>query len=203
MVAPASHADTMVDSTMQRQPSAHPHSPRLARVVPLVVSRFPLNLPPPALTLPHPLFRAWRPSCTHLTMTRLFTSSPCHMCRRLPPWGWLYCCTQDKELSLAEGIEKGSVGPMDDLAERLTRGVKPTKKGPELRSDRFSALTELTQAELATYTPEELVIILKQREHVSVLHCPGSARPRSDLARLSPSSPRSCRMYSAARGAAV
>ena len=46
--------------------------------------------------------------CTHLTMTRLYTSEfRCGVCFRPASMGWVYRCTQDRELLIEEEIEHG------------------------------------------------------------------------------------------------
>jgi len=48
-------------------------------------------------------------ACTHLTMTRLYTDEyRCSMCLRIGPLGWVYRCTQDRELLIEEDMENGN-----------------------------------------------------------------------------------------------
>ena len=48
-------------------------------------------------------------ACTHLTMTRLYTDEyRCSMCLRTGPLGWVYRCTQDRELLIEEDMENGN-----------------------------------------------------------------------------------------------
>jgi hypothetical protein len=50
------------------------------------------------------------PSCTHLTMTRLYTTEfQCSNCCQKGSFGWLYRCTQDRELMLEDDLDKGHV----------------------------------------------------------------------------------------------
>lgn len=61
--------------------------------------------PMPAAQFSH---RRFRPTCTHLTMTRLYTDSLlCDICHQPPPWGWLYRCVQDRERQLLNQIFEG------------------------------------------------------------------------------------------------
>jgi hypothetical protein len=47
-------------------------------------------------------------SCTHLTMTRLYTTDfRCAICYQVSAVGWVYRCTQDRELTLEDEFEKG------------------------------------------------------------------------------------------------
>jgi hypothetical protein len=46
--------------------------------------------------------------CTHMTVTRLYTKEfRCSSCLRVAPLGWLYRCTQDRELLLEDDMERG------------------------------------------------------------------------------------------------
>lgn len=69
--------------------------------------------PMPAAQLSH---RRFRPTCTHLTTTRLYTDSLlCDICHQPPPWGWLYRCIQDRELELLDQIFEGEM--LDEIFE--------------------------------------------------------------------------------------
>ena len=46
--------------------------------------------------------------CTHLTMTRMYTTEyRCMLCGHHSATGWLFRCTQDRELMLEDGMERG------------------------------------------------------------------------------------------------
>lgn len=46
--------------------------------------------------------------CTHLTMTRLYTTDyRCCICLQVGSMGWVYRCTQDRELLLENDMERG------------------------------------------------------------------------------------------------
>jgi len=48
-------------------------------------------------------------ACTHLTMTRLYTNEyRCSMCLRIGSMGWVYRCTQDREMLIEEDMEHGN-----------------------------------------------------------------------------------------------
>lgn len=104
-------------------------------------------------------------------MTRLYSEHVvCDLCHRQPPWGWLYRCTQDRELALTEAIERGAdTTAFDSIGEVLSRDVRPAKRGPEARSDKYSFFNELSRDDLACYAPEQLSMIMQQREKVSIL----------------------------------
>lgn len=47
-------------------------------------------------------------TCTHMTMTRLYTKYfCCAICARTGDMGWLYRCTQDRELLIEHDMEYG------------------------------------------------------------------------------------------------
>ena len=47
-------------------------------------------------------------ACTHMTMTRLYTTEyGCIMCYRQGGFGWVYRCTQDRELLVEHGLALG------------------------------------------------------------------------------------------------
>ena len=56
----------------------------------------------------------------------------------------------------------------------LVEQVKPARRGPEERADKYSFLKkELTAEDMKHYSPEQIAVILQQREHVfshSLLH---------------------------------
>ncbi|KAI1375862.1 hypothetical protein F4677DRAFT_446023 [Hypoxylon crocopeplum] len=97
------------------------------------------KLPSPASShlahRPEPAQRVsrFRPSCTHMTMTRLYD---------------FHFVT------------------FDPLDESFIKELKVRPRGPESRSDKLSFLKEVTDEQLRSYTPDQIHIILAQREHV-------------------------------------
>lgn len=73
---------------------------------------------PQRMRVPPPRFG----TCTHLTMTRLYTKDfRCASCFKEGSFGWLYRCTQDRELLLEDDYEKGSVvRPLEPHLLRLS-----------------------------------------------------------------------------------
>jgi hypothetical protein len=58
--------------------------------------------------IPRYQMRSLSGQCTHLTMTRLYTTEfRCSMCFRAGSMGWVYRCTQDRELVLEDDMERG------------------------------------------------------------------------------------------------
>jgi hypothetical protein len=93
----------------QLPPSASNPSPSAPQRIP--ISTFPAT----QTYIPRPLMKFGNGACTHLTMTRLYTTEfRCSLCLRVGSMGWVYRCTQDRELLLEDDMERGN-------------GVSPTK----------------------------------------------------------------------------
>ena len=157
---------THIANVMQTPASPRPAPATLTpgKAPPSPLSRF--YMPPTPVPAPQ---RIWRPSCTHLTMTRVYSDyRVCDLCHRPPAWGWLYRCTHDREALLLDAIQHGRGGDhcFDELGKTLIKDVKPPKRGSELRSKNFSAIKEMTPEQMASYTPSQLATILEQRENV-------------------------------------
>jgi hypothetical protein len=60
--------------------------------------------------------RRHAPHCGHLTMTRLYhVAYRCEQCSRLGSFGWLYRCTQDREVLIQDSRRRGlRVSGQDD-----------------------------------------------------------------------------------------
>ncbi|KAK3067943.1 hypothetical protein LTR53_014864 [Teratosphaeriaceae sp. CCFEE 6253] len=54
--------------------------------------------PPPSKQVRQTGQSSRRPQCTHMTMDRVHGNLTCYMCTKTPAIGWLYVCTQDREL---------------------------------------------------------------------------------------------------------
>jgi hypothetical protein len=56
-----------------------------------------------------PRFKTGNGQCTHLTMTRMYTNEfRCVLCLRTGSMGWIYRCTQDRELLIEDDMDRGS-----------------------------------------------------------------------------------------------
>ncbi|APA10942.1 hypothetical protein SS1G_03367 [Sclerotinia sclerotiorum 1980 UF-70] len=107
--------------------------------------------------------------CTHLTTTRLFTREfRCGICFREGSFGWVWRCTQDRELMLEDDMDHGhaSQEKLDDLCDIFPRRTAPRPRGPEARKSRLSFLDEISNKDLKTYTPAQIQTILRQRSHL-------------------------------------
>jgi hypothetical protein len=60
----------------------------------------------PRPIIPKVLNRGGIAQCTHLTMTRLY-GIRCQVCLREGSFGWVYRCTQDREVLLEDEMERG------------------------------------------------------------------------------------------------
>ncbi|KAI2468578.1 hypothetical protein F4781DRAFT_443441 [Annulohypoxylon bovei var. microspora] len=126
---------------MDNQP---PKAPLLARATPV----------PPQSGYSRP--PSFRPSCTHLTMTRLYD----------PNLGWLWRCTTDRELLIEDAISKGRPVSFDLISASFAGNLGVRPRSPESRSDKLSFFSEITPEQFRSYTPDQIRIILEQREHV-------------------------------------
>ncbi|PQE15712.1 flagellar motor protein [Rutstroemia sp. NJR-2017a BBW] len=130
--------------------------------------------------------------CTHVTTTRLYTKEfRCAICYREGSFGWLYRCTQDRELMLDEHMEKGypEQEKLDELCDIFPTPPSPRKRSPLARSSKLSFLDEITPEQLKTYTPAQIQLILNQRSQLlEVLNPP--AEPNDLKLPTTPSSNR-------------
>ena len=59
-------------------------------------------------------------------MTRLYTSEfRCGVCFRVPTTGWLYRCTQDRELLIEDDAERGEVVSYTCKEKKSTSSKSP------------------------------------------------------------------------------
>jgi hypothetical protein len=66
--------------------------------------------------IPRPLFTVGNGQCTHLTMTRLYTTEfRCSLCLRVGSMGWIYRCTQDRDLLIEDDMERGNEVSTDKI----------------------------------------------------------------------------------------
>jgi hypothetical protein len=83
------------------RPAASNPSPSTPHQIP--ISTFPAT----QTSVHRPLMKFGNGACTHLTMTRLYTTEfRCSLCLRIGSIGWVYRCTQDRELLLEDDMER-------------------------------------------------------------------------------------------------
>ncbi|KAI5926437.1 hypothetical protein F4810DRAFT_707518 [Camillea tinctor] len=90
----------------------------------------------------------FQPSCTHLTMTRIYDKN------------------FDREHLIRNNMEQGLPVNFDRIGVRFCQQLKPGPRGPEMRSDKFAFLKETTLDQWKTYTPDQIAAILEQRQHL-------------------------------------
>ena len=62
----------------------------------------------PLPIIPKAFSRGGIAQCTHLTMTRLYGRDiRCQVCLRQGSFGWVYRCTQDREVLLEDEMDRG------------------------------------------------------------------------------------------------
>ncbi|KAF4634540.1 hypothetical protein G7Y89_g3569 [Cudoniella acicularis] len=97
-------------------------------------------------------------------MTRLYTDEfRCSVCFREGSLGWLWRCTQDRELLLEDDLDRGFVEKFDDLNENFELSKAPKKRSPAARMSKLSFLEEISDEELKNYSSAQVHQILKQR----------------------------------------
>ncbi|CAM1510170.1 Fc.00g005050.m01.CDS01 [Cosmosporella sp. VM-42] len=109
------------------------------------------------------------PQCTHLTMTRLYgLDYVCEACHRPGPFGWVYRCTQDRDDLIEHAAQRGYTDALDYIGNLMTEELASiTRKGsPAARSDKFSFFQEVTPEQMAQYRPDQIAMILRQREEL-------------------------------------
>jgi hypothetical protein len=108
--------------------------------------------------------------CTHHTMTRVYNPHfRCTMCLQHGPFGWLYRCTQDRELIIEHDLQAGHQRvKLDQLHSILSPIRLPRKRSPEARTSSILAFfDEVSYEDLQSYAPGQISIILRQRGEVS------------------------------------
>ncbi|CAJ0550663.1 Ff.00g105930.m01.CDS01 [Fusarium sp. VM40] len=95
-------------------------------------------------------------------MTRVYdTSLKCSSCHEHGPFGWLYQCSQDREEMIEEKLSY-----MDYLDYSFRKNMGIRKGSAEARRDKLSFLDGLTPKQMASYRPDQIATILRQREEL-------------------------------------
>ncbi|KAK0723026.1 hypothetical protein B0T26DRAFT_603361, partial [Lasiosphaeria miniovina] len=106
-------------------------------------------------------------ACSHSGMTRLYTDAvECPRCGRPCDMGYLLRCVMDRDAIIMNAKEKGFPVSFDEVGETFEDQMSLGKHGADARSDRYSVLREMTAEQLHTYTPEQLITVMQQRESV-------------------------------------
>lgn len=80
--------------------------------------------------------------------------------------GWLWRCTQDRELCLEDDLKTNDLIHMDAFSAHFPPQEKPRKGSPESRLSGMSFLDEITTEQFQGYTTEQIVTIMEQRANV-------------------------------------
>ncbi|KAK0637371.1 hypothetical protein B0T17DRAFT_628210 [Bombardia bombarda] len=141
--------------------------------LPLPISNFaPAASPTPTRTSrpapaapPPPSGRRWVPRCSHSTMTRLYqTTYKCEICRHSGQFGWLWRCTMDRDPLIMDAKDQGYSINFDALGQFFTQQMTLGKYGADVRIQKYAFLKEITPEQLASYTPDQIAVILAQRD---------------------------------------
>ncbi|TAQ90635.1 hypothetical protein B7494_g1043 [Chlorociboria aeruginascens] len=101
-------------------------------------------------------------------MTRLFTKEfKCIVCCKEGPMGWLYRCTQDRELLIEDDMERGYGGEkLDAICDLYPQSMSPRKGSPAARASKLAVLEEFNNRDIESYSASQLNHIITQRSHV-------------------------------------
>ncbi|KAI1369136.1 hypothetical protein F5Y08DRAFT_325541 [Xylaria arbuscula] len=99
--------------------------------------------PPPVPLSTYSTYKpqTFQPTCTHLTMTRVYEPAfKCSLCHR--------------------------PGHFDYLGNALGKEIRPGLRSPERRASKLSFFEEVTPEQMKTYSPSQVATILQQRENL-------------------------------------
>ncbi|XWW98070.1 hypothetical protein V2A60_006066 [Cordyceps javanica] len=103
--------------------------------------------------------------CTHITMTRVYGApNLCSVCHRPGTFGWVYQCTQDQEGIIDDALAQGDLAGLTMVAEMNAR-----RSSVPDRQDKFSFLDQLSCDQMASYRPDQIATVLRQKEKVQAM----------------------------------
>ena len=122
-----------------------------------------------------------RPTCTHISMVRMYGDHVCHMCNQRPPLGWVYACRQDAGYG-----SQMPAAPSDSLEAR----VQASNKSDQRKELEAIGLSEwiIKGIEANWYTEAQIEILKQQKLHLKATIASVEAeggRRKSLLAKLS------------------
>lgn len=123
----------------------------------------------------------------HSVMSRVYHPGyKCALCKNLPQFGWVYRCTHDRDgLIMGAELKDDEAGGQpyhhsptanpsgttqvyfDEIGRAFANEMNLGKFGPDMRTQKYSFLNEITTDQLHTYTPSQVALILSQRDHVA------------------------------------
>ncbi|KFY23904.1 hypothetical protein V493_05568 [Pseudogymnoascus sp. VKM F-4281 (FW-2241)] len=105
--------------------------------------------------------------CTHITMVRMYSSDlRCSLCLQPGSFGWVYRCSQDRELMIENDYNEKNVNTLDNLFDSFTVPAEPKRRSAAARARPVSFLEEMAPGQLQAYSPQQLSTLLDQRSHV-------------------------------------
>ncbi|KAI0526642.1 hypothetical protein F5B22DRAFT_655765 [Xylaria bambusicola] len=90
--------------------------------------------------------QTFQPTCTHLTMTRVYDTE--------------FNC------SLCHALQKNQAVSFDFLGTVFGNEIRPGLRSPERRASKLSFFEEISPGQMKTYSPTQVATILEQRENV-------------------------------------
>ncbi|KAL2020381.1 hypothetical protein VTK56DRAFT_8510 [Thermocarpiscus australiensis] len=109
----------------------------------------------------------WEPTCHHSTMATLYQDAyECESCGEWSKFGFLYCCTVDRDPLILGAKNAGYRVTFDELGRFFADQMTLGKFGPDARSQQYSLLKEMSVEQMRSYTPQQLTLLLSQRENV-------------------------------------
>lgn len=142
----------------------HENKPVMPRALPLL----PITNATAARSKPLPLLPTTerrnvnpRPTCTHLTMDKLFgADEPCHMCNRIPTIGFIYACQQDSR------HQHDTEMPRSPKSPKMMTKIKNRRAPNELELLGFSE-SVIKAAAAGHYTKQQLQKLKAQKKAVA------------------------------------
>ncbi|KAF2104414.1 hypothetical protein NA57DRAFT_51241 [Rhizodiscina lignyota] len=128
-----------------------------------------------------------RPNCTHIVMMRAYGTLACHICGRVPDFGWLYVCQQDQQAVQTphpNDSDASSSGGLYSIKEDLQlTDLRKATDCPivfEMVALGFSR-SVVENARNGLYTAEQLQILVTQKKRMwETLHAQEAMRNVND-----------------------
>ncbi|OBT75660.1 hypothetical protein VF21_05148 [Pseudogymnoascus sp. 05NY08] len=100
-------------------------------------------------------------------MVRMYSiDMRCSLCLHPGSLGWVYRCSQDRELMIENDYNERGVNGLDNLFDSFTVPAEPKRRSAAARARPVSFLEEMGPGQLQAYSPKQLSILLDQRTHV-------------------------------------
>ncbi|KAM3522731.1 hypothetical protein NHJ13051_005522 [Beauveria bassiana] len=120
-----------------------------------------------ALKFPRPSLEA---QCTHTTMTRVYgATNLCCACHRPGTFGWVYQCTQDQEGIIDDALAQGDLSCCDQVGLGMVDVINAQRSSIPDCQDKFAFLDQISYEQMASYRPDQLATLLRQKEKVQAM----------------------------------